>query len=147
GALAVPRVLAILAANGMADRDYDRAAGPLLAVTGCVTGLGDLVVLAYTILAQAFFLFALPLVLFRGMTAMDALRPSLQLVKPQFLGFLVLLVVFFMLGIAGLIGVILFCVGLLITAPLARGLINLMQLQAYRDFVGLTADDLAPYAN
>jgi hypothetical protein len=148
GVLAIPRVLAVLAASGMANSDMDRAAGPLLAVTGCATGLGYLIVLAYTILANAFLIFALPLVLFRGMTAVDAMRRSFELVRPQLLGFLVLLVVFWVIGIAGaLSGVILLCVGLLVTVPLAHGLINLIQLRAYRDFVGLSESDLAPYAN
>jgi len=147
-ALAVPRVLAVMAANGLSNSDHGDAAAPLLAVTGCVAGLGYLLVFAYSVLAQAFLIFALPLVLFKGMPALDAMRRSFELVRPQFLGFLLLLVIFFLLGMAaGLAGLILLCVGLLVTVPLARGLINLMQLQAYRDFVGLTAEDLAPYAN
>jgi len=149
GVLAAPRIFAVLAANGMARHgDYDAAAGPLLAVTGCFAGLGYLIVVAYSILAHTFLMFAMPLVLFRGMSAIDAMRRSFEIVKPQFLSFLVLLVVFFLLGMAGAFaGFILLCIGLLVTVPLARGLINLIQLQAYRDFVGLTVDDLAPYAN
>jgi len=149
GVLAAPRIFAAMAANGLANHgDFDNAAGPLLAVTGCFAGLGYLIVLSYSILAHTFLMFALPLVLFRGMSAMDAMRRSFEIVKPQFVGFLLLLVVFFLLGMAGAFsGILLLCIGLLVTVPLARSLINLIQLQAYRDFVGLTVDDLAPYAN
>jgi uncharacterized membrane protein len=140
-ALAIPRILAAVGTDG----DYDRAAGPLLALTGGLAGLGYLFSLAYKILANTFLIFAMPLVLFRQMTAIDAMRRSVEWVKPQLPAFLVLLVVCHLVGMAGGFGFCLLCVGALVTIPLAWSLINLVQLQAYRELVGLTPADLAPY--
>jgi uncharacterized membrane protein len=116
-----------------------------MALTGCLAGVGYLLSLAYMILANTLLIFAMPLVLFRQMTAMDAMRRSIELVKPQLPGFLVLLIVSHLLGMAGGFGVCLLCIGALVTVPLAWSLINLIQLQAYREFVGLSESDLAPY--
>lgn len=140
--LAVPRILAFMAARGHSEE----LNAPLLAVSGCLSALGGLFTLAYTVLAGTFLLFAMPLVLFRGMGAMDALRASVDRVKPQIAGFLVLFVVNFMLGLAGFVGgALLLCIGLLVTIPLARSLVVLISLQAYSDFFDLQASDLAPY--
>jgi hypothetical protein len=79
------------------------------------------------------------------MTAIDAMRRSVEWVKPQLPAFLVLLVVCHLVGMAGGLGVCVLCLGALVTVPLAWSLINLVQLQAYRELVGLTPADLAPY--
>lgn len=140
--LAVPRILAIMAVRGHSED----LAGPMMAFGGCLGALGGLFTLAYVILANTFLLFAMPLVVFRGMPAMDAMRASVERVKPQVAGFLVLLVVNYLLGLAGLLGgFALLCIGWLVTIPLAMSLVALMQLEAYRDFFGLQASDLAPY--
>ncbi|HEV7516936.1 MAG TPA: hypothetical protein VGR07_11605, partial [Thermoanaerobaculia bacterium] len=47
-ALAIPRILTALGTHG----DYERVAGPLMALTGCLAGVGYLLSLAYMILAN-----------------------------------------------------------------------------------------------
>jgi hypothetical protein len=140
--LAIPRILAIFAANH--DSDHDLAG--LLAVTTLLSGVGSLFTVAYLVLANTFLIFAMPLVVFRQMPALDAMRRSYELVKPQIPAFLVLLVVLYLVGAAGSsVGLILFCIGWLVTFPLTVCFLYLVELQAYREFVGLTPDDLAPY--
>jgi len=47
---------------------------------------------------------------------------------------------------AQFVGTALLCVGVLILSPLAVSVVGTMQLLAYREFVGLVREDLAPYA-
>lgn len=109
--------------------------------------LSFLFLIVYPVVAQTFLVFAMPLVMFRGMKAMDAIRTSIGMVRPQFLQFLLFtLAGFLLIGAAGSIGSLLLCVGYFILTPLAMTVFYTMQLLAYRDFVGLTEQDLALYA-
>jgi uncharacterized membrane protein len=81
------------------------------------------------------------------MKAMDAIRTSIRIVRPQFLNFLLLtLAGFLLIGAASSIGALLLCVGYFVLTPLAIAVFTTMQLLAYRDFIGLTEQDLTLYA-
>ncbi|GBC83912.1 hypothetical protein HRbin11_00330 [bacterium HR11] len=120
----------------------------LLSIGACFLWcLSFLFLIVYPVVAQTFLVFAMPLVMFRGMKAMDAIRTSIGMVRPQFLQFLLFtLAGFLLIGAAGSVGTLLLCVGYFILAPLAMAVFYTMQLLAYRDFVGLTEQDLALYA-
>lgn len=120
----------------------------LLSIGACFLWcLSFLFLIVYPVVAQTFLVFAMPLVMFRGMKAMDAIRTSIGMVRPQFLQFLLFtLAGFLLIGAAGSIGSLLLCVGYFILTPLAMTVFYTMQLLAYRDFVGLTEQDLALYA-
>lgn len=120
----------------------------LLGIGACFLWcLSFLFLLVYPVVAQTLLVFAMPLVMFRGMKAMDAIRTSMQMVRPQFLNFLLFtLLGFLLIGAAGSVGSLLLCVGYFVTTPLAMAVFYTMQLLAYRDFVGLTEQDLALYA-
>ncbi|MDW7984264.1 MAG: hypothetical protein RMK16_06265, partial [Acidobacteriota bacterium] len=124
------------------------ALATLLSIGACFLWcLSVLFLLVYPVIAQTLLVFAMPLVMFRGMRAMDAIRTSMGMVRPQFLQFLLLtLAGFLLIGAAGSIGSLLLCVGYFILMPLAMAVFYTMQLLAYRDFVGLTEQDLALYA-
>jgi hypothetical protein len=136
----------ILAAIGFGDT---RAGEAITQATGCLTfPLAALFLVVYPILAGTYLVFALPLVLFRRMGALDAIRRSIEIVKPQTANFLLFMLAdLVLLWAASFLGSALFCVGFLILSPLAASLVGTMQLLAYRDFVGLTPEDLAPYAD
>ena len=136
----------ILAAIGFGDSQAGQA---ITQATGCLTiPLVALFVGVYPILVGTYLVFALPLVLFRRMGAIDAIRRSIEIVKPQFVSFLLFMLAdLVLLWAASLLGSALFCVGFLILSPLAASLVGTMQLLAYRDFVGLAPEDLAPYAD
>ena len=103
--------------------------------------------LVYPVIVGTFLIFAYPLVLFRDMSVADAIRMSIDLVRPQWSNFLMLLLAqTIILVAASSVGAALFMVGYLILQPLATAIVMAMHLLAYRDFVGLTVDDLAPYA-
>jgi uncharacterized membrane protein len=116
---------------------------------GCLTmPLALLFGVVYPILTGTFLVFALPLVMFRGMGAMDAIRRSIEIVRPQAANFLIFaLANMVLLMAANFVGSALFCVGALILSPLAASLVGTMHLLAYREHVGLTPEDLAPYAD
>jgi len=118
-------------------------------ISGCITCVGlPLFLLVYPILVGTFLIFALPLILFRQMDAFAAIRQSIEIVKPQLTNFLLLLLVHVLiLWAASFAGGFLICVGTLFLTPLATSLVYTMQLLAYRDYVGLTAADLAPYVD
>ncbi len=157
-ALALPPILifALFAIPHILARIGMEQGGPLSGVasavagiSGCITCVGlPLFWLIYPVVVGTLVVFALPLVLFRQMSAMEALRRSVEIVKPQFAGFLVLLLVHMLIvWAASAAGGLLLCVGSLVSTPLALSLIYTMQLLAYRDYVGLTPADLAPYAD
>jgi uncharacterized membrane protein len=109
--------------------------------------LVPLFLFVYPILAETFLVFAMPLVMFRGMKAMDAIRTSIRIVRPQFLNFLFLLLAgYILIGAASSIGALLLCVGYFVLTPLAIAVFFTMRLLAYRDFIGLTEQDLTLYA-
>lgn len=120
----------------------------VLGVGACFLGcLGIVFLFIYPVVAQTFLVFAMPLVLFRGMKAMEAIRASIGMVRPQFLNFLLFtLAGFLLIGAAASVGSLLLCIGYFILTPLAMAIFSTMQLVAYRAFVGLTEQDLALYA-
>jgi hypothetical protein len=136
----------ILAAVGFGDSEAGQA---MTQMTGCITiPLVALLLLVYPLLVGTYLVFALPLVLFRRLGAVEAIRRSIEIVKPQPGNFLVFMLADMVLLLAAnFIGSALFCVGALILSPLAASVVGTMQLQAYRDFVGLAPEDLAPYAD
>jgi len=145
--LLVPLILPFLGL-GSSSEPLREASG-LLASLGCFGSIVVAVVflVIYPVVAGTCFLFSFPLVMFRGMGAIDSLKRSYELVKPQFGGFLLLIIAnFIVLMAANSVGGALFLVGTLILSPLAMALVFTVQLVAYRDFVGLNAEDLAPYA-
>jgi hypothetical protein len=156
-ALALPPILIfalfaiphIVAQIGIAQGGpLSEVASAVAGISGCITCVGlPLFWLVYPVVVGTFVVFALPLILFRQMSAFDAIRESIEIVKPQFAGFLVLLFVHILIvWAASAAGGVLLCVGSLVLSPLAVSLIYTMQLLAYRDYVGLTPADLAPYA-
>jgi uncharacterized membrane protein len=85
--------------------------------------------------------------MFRQMKAMEAIRTSITLVRPRFFGFFLLLLAGALLILAAnSIGSLLLFIGALILTPLAIAVFFTMQLLAYRDFIGLTEQDLTLYA-
>lgn len=122
--------------------------GAVVSGLGCVScAMVLLFVIVYPIVAGTFFVFAYPLVLFKGLGAIDALKQSVAIVKPKFGAFLTfLLACWVILFLAQAVGSLLVCIGSLLLTPLALSVITMMQLLAYRDFVGLTKEDVAPYA-
>ncbi len=116
-------------------------------VVSCIGCIGMPVFgLIYPIVVGTLFMLAFPLVLFKGMDAISALKASMATVKPNMLNFFLLwlacFATFFVAEIAGLIA----CgIGIFITIPLALALIMNLHLAAYRDFYGLTEEDLQQY--
>lgn len=101
----------------------------------------------YPVLVGTLLVFAVPLVLFRGMGAVAAIRRSIELARADFVNFLLLMLANVVILVAAQsVGSTLLCVGWLVLAPLATGFVYLVQLIAYRDHVGFTQADLAPYA-
>jgi hypothetical protein len=116
-------------------------------IAGCVGCIGiPLVGIIYPIVIGTLCVFAFPLVLFKNMDAVGALKKSIEVVKPNFMQFLLLwlacILVVFVAEIAGLIACV---IGLFVTMPLAGAIIANIQLQAYRDFFGLSPDDVQQY--
>ncbi len=136
----------ILAAIGFGDT---QAGNAITQATGCLTvPLVILFLVIYPLLVGTYLVFALPLVLFRRMSAVEAIRRSIEIVKPQASNFLIFMLAdMVLLWAASLVGGVLICVGFLVLSPLAASIVGTMQLLAYRDFVGLTPEDLAPYAD
>jgi hypothetical protein len=139
----------ILGAIGAGNGQVGEAIAHVTGCLGCLTvPLGVLFSLVYPILVGTYLVFALPLVMFRQMGAVDAIRRSVEIVKPQAVNFLIFaLAEMVLLLAANFVGTALFCVGVLILSPLAVSLVGTMQLLAYREFVGLNREDLAPYAD
>lgn len=139
----VPTVLAAISAGHL------QGGTALTQVTGCLTlPLIALFVVVYPLAAGTYLVFALPLVLFRRMSAIAAIQRSIEIVKPQLSSFLIFtLADLVLLWAASFVGGVLICVGFLILSPLAASLVGTMQLLAYRDFVGLAPEDLAPYVD
>lgn len=120
------------------------------AITGGLGCLGWLIaipfMIVYPIVAGTLFVFAYPLVLFKGLGAVDALKQSAAIVKPKFGAFLTfLLACWVIVVVANMAGSLLFCIGSLLLTPLALSIVTMMQLLAYRDFVGLSRDDMTSY--
>ena len=119
----------------------------LSTISGCVGCIGIPVFgIIYPIVMGTLMIFAFPLVLFRNMDAMGALKESIAKVKADFVNFLLLwlacLVVFLAAEIAGLI---LCLIGILVTVPVAMSVMVMVQLEAYRDFFGLSPENLEQY--
>lgn len=119
----------------------------LSGIAGCVGCVGIPVFgIIYPIVIGTLALFAFPLILFRNMDAVGALKKSIEVVKPNFMQFLLLwlacILVVLVAEIAGLIACV---IGLFVTIPLAGAVIANIQLQAYRDFFGLGPQDVQQY--
>lgn len=119
----------------------------LVGLFSCFGMIGMLLFLVvYPVVVGTFCIFAFPLVVFRKMGAVEALKVSVERVKPQFTTFLLFLAACAVLWIAaGSLGGVLACIGTLVLSPLAQALVMGSQLAAYRDFFGLTTADLEPY--
>ncbi|MFY9824847.1 MAG: hypothetical protein WAM82_25940 [Thermoanaerobaculia bacterium] len=145
--LFTPTVLGALGAGsgGRMGQAFANVTGCL----GCMTvPLSIIVLLVYPVLAGTYLVFALPLVMFKQMDAITAIKRSIEIVKPQTANFLMLLLANMVLLLAAnFVGGVLLCVGALILSPLAVSIVGTMQLLAFGDFVGLTREDLAPYAD
>jgi hypothetical protein len=137
-----------LGAMGAGNGPVGEAVSQVTGCLGCLTvPISILFSLVYPIFVGTYLVFALPLVLFRQMSAIEAIRRSIEIVKPQIATFLIFMLAdIVILMAAQFVGTALLCVGVLILSPLAVSVVGTMQLLAYRDFVGLTRDDLAPYA-
>lgn len=144
----LPMILAALGA-GSGNAQVQEAMSNLSGCLGCLTvPLTILFLVVYPILAGTYLVFALPLVMFRQMGAVEAIRRSIEIVRPRPVEFLIFMLAdMVLLWAATFLGSALFCVGFLILSPLAASMVSAMQLLAYRDFVGLTPEDLAPYAD
>jgi hypothetical protein len=148
----VPAVLVVLtflplfvATTRMSDQG-----GPLGAIFGISTAigfvLGPLLILAYSLVVGTFGILAMPLVLFRDQDAITALKTSFGIVRPRIGEFILLLLT--ILGIfaaVSVVGYLIPCVGWIVSllaVPLANALVFALVVQAYRDFVGLTPQDV-----
>jgi len=116
---------------------------------GCLlVPLSFLFAFVYPVLVSTFLVFALPLILFRAMPVMDAIKKSIEIVKGDFFTFFLLLLFnIIVMTAAQIVGGILLCIGALVIVPLAMGVVTCTHVLAYRDYVGLKPEDLAPYAN
>jgi hypothetical protein len=96
-------------------------ASAVAGISGCITCFGlPLFGLVYPVVVGTLVVFALPLILFQQMGAFDAIKQSIEIVKPQFMGFLVLLSVHMLIvWVASAAGGVLLCVGTLVLSPLA----------------------------
>jgi hypothetical protein len=143
--LAVPLIVASTGIGG----PFQEVAGAVASFSTCISCVGiPLFLLVYPVLMGTLVVFAMPLVVFRGVGAVAAIQQSIALVRPQLGNFLLLLLAnLVILLAAGSVGGVLACVGSLVLSPLATGFVYLVQLIAYRDFVGLTQADLEPYRN
>lgn len=141
--LAVPAIVASAGVGGPFE-DLSRA---IAGISSCLSCVGiPLFVVIYPVMVGALMVFALPLVLFRNLGAVAALQKSFEVVKLDLVNFLLLLFVnLVVLVAASSVGSVLVCIGSLVLSPLATGFVYLVQLIAYRDFVGLNQADLAPY--
>ncbi len=116
-------------------------------IAGCVGCVGIPVFgIIYPIVVGTLCIFAFPLILFKNMDAVSALKKSMEIVKPNFMQFLLLwlacILTVFVAEIAGLIA----CgIGLFVTMPLAGAVVVNIQLEAYRDFFGLNPEDAHQY--
>jgi hypothetical protein len=125
-------------------RDFFGALSGLSGCLGCV--VVPLLAVVYPIVVGTLFIFAFPLVMFENLSAMEALKRSTNLVLPKFWGFLGFLVASWLLQVvAGSVGGILICIGALILSPLAMAMVTVAQVLAYRDFVGLTPENVEAY--
>lgn len=144
--IGVPIALAV--GLGSAGGPLEDLAPVMANLGGCVSMIAiPLFLFIYPVVVGTLLVFAVPLVLFRGLGATAAIGESARLVRADFGNFLLLLLANVVILLAAQsVGSTLLCVGWLVLAPLATGFVYLVQLSAYRDYVGLTQADLAPYA-
>lgn len=144
--LILPTVLGSL---GVGAGRVGEAVASVTGCLGCLTiPLSLIFTFIYPILVGTFLIFALPLVMFKQMDAIAAMKRSVEIVKPQLVNFLLLLLASMVILLAAsFVGGLLICVGHLLLAPLAISVVYTVHLLAYRDFVGITREDLAPYAD
>lgn len=119
----------------------------LSTIAGCVGCIGiPIFGIIYPIVVGTLAIFAFPLILFKNMDAVGALKKSIEVVKPNFFQFLLLwLACILVVLVAEIAGIIACLIGLFVTMPLAGAVIANIQLQAYRDFFGLGPQDVQQY--
>lgn len=119
----------------------------LSTIAGCVGCVGiPIFGIIWPIVMGTLMMFAFPLVLFRNMDAMGALKESIAKVKPDFVNYLLLwLACAVVMLIAEIVGLILCLIGVLVTIPVAMCVMVMVQLEAYRDTYGLSPENLDQY--
>jgi uncharacterized membrane protein len=139
----------LMGAFGSSLGPLGRMFAGISASLGCLlVPLSFLFAFVYPLLASTFLVFALPLILFRAMPVMDAMKKSIEIVKGDFFTFFLLLLFnSIVMIVAQIAGGILLCIGTLVVVPLAMGVVVCTHVLAYRDYLGLKPEDLAPYAN
>lgn len=131
----------------LANAGMGRVSELLGSIGGCIGCVGiPIFGIIYPLVVGTLCMFAFPLVMFGNMDAMAALKKSVDTVKPNFVNFGLLLLsfvlVFFVAELAGLIACF---IGILVTVPVAACVIIMVQLEAYREYFGLSADSLTQY--
>jgi len=142
----LPGILASMGVTSSSVEIQELSAG-LGGLTSCLGCVGTILfVFVYPMIVGTLFVFAYPLVMFKGLGALEALKQSVNLVKPKFFEFLMLLLAnVVILMIAQTAGTLLCGIGVLVLGPLANAVIIAMQVYAFKDIVGLEASDLAGY--
>jgi uncharacterized membrane protein len=140
-------MLVVYAGQFAAAMGLGRVGEALGAVMGCVGCIGIPVFgIIYPIVVGTLMIFAFPLVLFRDMDAMSAMKESMAKVKPTFVNFLMLwLACGALFLVAEIVGLILCLIGILVTIPVAMCVIVMVQLEAYRDIYGLSPENFDQY--
>ena len=146
-ALAMPLVFALVGAGAASSSGASGVLEAFSCFGAMLAAAGGLVFLIVVpALVGTFLVFAFPLIIFRNRRATEAMRESYERVRPYFGGFLLLLAAnVLLILIANALGSLAFGLGWLLFSPLAQAIICLMQLQAYREFFGLSEQDLAIY--
>lgn len=114
---------------------------------GCLGCVGiPIFVIAYPIIVGTLFVFAYPLVMFKGLHAIPALKASMAVVKENFFGYLMLLLACgVIVMLSNFLGAIACGVGILVLTPIALAIVFTMQVHAYRQAFGLSESDLDQY--
>lgn len=140
-------MLVVYAGQFAAAMGLGKVGEALGAVMGCVGCVGiPLFGIIYPLVMGTMMIFAFPMVLFRDMDAMSALRASMAKVKPEFMSFLLLwLACGAVFLVAEIVGLILCLIGILVTIPVAMCVMVMVQLEAFRDLFGLSPENLDQY--
>ncbi len=105
-------------------------------------------VLLYPILVGTYLFFVFPLILFDGMSFSDAMKTSINMVKPHFFKILlVLIVIALLLFIATAIGSVIPIIGGLLLTPPALYISIMLIIKGYEAFFGLNEEKLQEYVD
>lgn len=138
----VVMILSVLSSMTHRMGSAGRALQKLMSCLGC--GLVPLLSIFY-IAAAVMLIFAIPLIMFKNLDAIAAIKESFRVTKADLVNFVLLALALWVVGIVGELGVIACVIGLLITAPLALCAQVMIRVQAYRDFFGLAPEDVRQY--